>query len=746
MIKNFEPRLYQETIVHTCVLKNTLVVLPTGLGKTNIFLMLAAHRLTQYPNSKILFIGPTRPLIDQYLLVFKNHFEIDESQMAIFTGHVSPEKRGVLWEQSKIIFSTPQGLENDIISNRIALEDVSLLGIDEAHRGIGEYAYVFVAKQYVKKAKNPRIIALTASPGSDMQKIKDVCRNLFIEGIEVRTDTDPDVRPYVHDTKKEWVSVELTPPFLDIMPHLKAFLGTRLAKLNELGVIKELDEHYLKKAELIGLAGELRARLASGEKDFSVMTALSLMAEIMKMSHALELLETQGIPALQKYIQKLYAEAKTSSTKAIQSIMADVNFKSVVIKSQRYFEEKIEHPKLIGLQKIIQSELQKNPHLKIIIFNQYRDNALDILEKISAMEGVAAHIFVGQQKKGATGLSQKEQKRLLDEFREGKFNVLIATSIGEEGLDVPRVDIVIFYEPIPSVIRHIQRAGRTGRQEKGNVIILMAKNTRDEAYRWVAHHKEKQMYRNLESLKRNIVLTPEKTLLSYTQKSPEPNTPPLMVYADYREKGSGTIKELVDKNVVVKLERLESADYVLSPRVGAEFKTVEDFAQSIIDGRLLTQLKELKHNFERPLIIVEGPRDLYGARNIHANAIRGMLITITVRYGIPILFTNNPKETAALLYAVAQKEQEETGSAFTLHATKKPLSLTEQQEYIISALPGVGSTLAKPLLRQFGSVKNVVNATLYELQQVEKIGPLKAGQIHDIVSLPYERRDGEEKQ
>ncbi len=147
MIKNFTPRLYQESIFASCSAKNTLVVLPTGMGKTNVFLMLAAHRLKLYPNSKILFIGPTRPLIDQYYNVFREHFDLDEKEYAIFTGMVKPEKRAELWQKAKVIFSTPQGLENDIVSRRINLEEVSLLGVDEAHRAVGDYAYVFVAKQ-----------------------------------------------------------------------------------------------------------------------------------------------------------------------------------------------------------------------------------------------------------------------------------------------------------------------------------------------------------------------------------------------------------------------------------------------------------------------------------------------------------------------------------------------------------------------------------------------------------------------
>ncbi|MBW3015230.1 DEAD/DEAH box helicase, partial [Candidatus Woesearchaeota archaeon] len=208
MIKDFTPRLYQQTILATCANYNTLVVLPTGLGKTNIFLMLASQRLMQYPDSKVLFVGPTRPLIEQYYSVFKKHFNIDEDKIAVFTGMISPDKRAELWKKSQVIFSTPQGLENDIISDKIDISSVSLLGIDEAHRSVGDYSTVFIAKQYNKKSQWPRILALTASPGSDFEKINEVCKNLFIEKIEVRTDKDPDVKPYIQDVSVEWVEVE----------------------------------------------------------------------------------------------------------------------------------------------------------------------------------------------------------------------------------------------------------------------------------------------------------------------------------------------------------------------------------------------------------------------------------------------------------------------------------------------------------------------------------------------------------
>jgi len=734
MIKNFEPRLYQQTILATAAEKNTLVVLPTGMGKTNIFLMLAAQRLKHYPSSKVLFIGPTRPLIEQYMNVFKEHFEIDENDIAVFTGMVSPKKRAELWKKSRIIFSTPQGLENDIISNGINLEEVCLLGVDEAHRAIGDYAYVFVAKQFMKLSRFPRIIALTASPGSDMQKIQEVCKNLFIEDIEVRTDDDPDVKPYIQEMQIEWVNVELPRVFTDIQRLLLLFLRERFDKLKKIGILRRADVKYVSKSDLLQLQAELRSRILQGEKNFVVWNAISMLAEVMKVHHVIELLETQGIVSLQKYFEKLVSESKTSKTKAIKSIMNDSNFRLAMAKARILHEEKVEHPKLIELQNIIEKEVSEKKDVKIIIFNQYRDNAVDIAEKLNKIENVTAKIFVGQQKKNETGLSQKEQKHLLDDFKNGLLNVLVATSIGEEGLDIPKVDLVVFYEPIPSAIRSIQRRGRTGRQEKGRVIILMAKGTRDEAYKWVAHHKEKKMYRNLTNLRKKLNLSLHEKKELPVARFDESR---IKIFADYREKGSGVIKELAEDNVIVNLEALSYADYIVSSRCGIEAKTVEDFVDSIIDGRLLEQIKNLKNNFERPIIVIEGTQDIYGVRNVHHNSILGMMATIAVSYGIPIIQTRNFKETAALLQIIAKREQEETGKDFNLHADRKPATLKEQQEYVVSSLPGINLTLAKPLLKKFKTIKNIVNATDKELQEVEKIGPSKSKQIKDVVEKEY---------
>ncbi len=732
MIKDFEPRLYQQTILATCALKNTLVVLPTGLGKTNIFLMLAAQRLKQYPDSKIMLLGPTRPLIDQYLEAFKKNFEIDESKMVVITGFVDPDKRKEIYKNVKIVFSTPQTIENDIITHRIDLKDFSLLGIDEAHRSVGDYSYNFISKQYEKTADFPRIIAMTASPGSDLEKINEVMKNLHIEAIEVREEDSPDVKPYMQKVDMKWIEVHLPKDFLDTKKFFDDSLKTKLKEMKDLELIQSYQTSSLSRKELISLQGSLHARLSTGEKGPEIMRGLSLIAECMKIEHALELLECQGIESLHEYITNIMEDAKTTKVRATINLARDLYFRSAAIKVENIFKSGIEHPKLNRLKELITDKITANK--KVIVFTQFRDTGKIIVNSLSKIDGIKPKLFVGQMKKKDSGLSQKKQKEMLDEFRIDGFNVLVATSVGEEGLDIPKVDYVIFYEPIPSAIRHIQRRGRTGRMDDGEVYVLMTKNTRDEAYKWSAHHKEKRMHDILSKLQKSFDTTSSSRNNSLTKYITEKED--ITIFADHREKANGCIKELVSMGVKITLETLEIGDFLLSSRVAVEFKKVQDFVDSIIDGRLLQQLKNLK-KYEKPLIIIEGKEDLYSQRNIHPNAIRGMLATITVDYGIPIIRTDSAKETASLMAVIAKREQtDEKNKDFSLH-TNKPISDRELQEYIVSSLPGVGATLSKPLLERFKTVRKIFNASEESLQRVDLIGEKKAKRIRDILDKDY---------
>ena len=748
MLKNFTPRIYQESIFNTCTRYNTLVVLPTGLGKTNIFLMTAAFKVQQYPNSKILLLGPTRPLIKQYFDVFVKYLEINPDDMAIFTGSVKPEKREELWKKSKIIFSTPQGLENDIINKRINFEDVSLLGIDEAHRAVGNYSYVWLSKQYLEKANYPRVVAMTASPGAELEHIQEVCNNLGIEEIEVRTENDPDVMPYMQQVDISYVSVKLPEELAHIRKCFQIACSNKSEEIKQLGFSSPIPLDKASRKDLLGFQGQLHGELASGNRSHELLKSVSLMAEIMKLQHALELIETQGVNAVIKYISHLEEEAKTTKVKATQNVVVDSYVRMAMAKCLALNSQNIEHPKLNEIKKIIDDLIVKNPNAKFIVFSQFRDTIAKLVSIFNTIPNIKAQIFVGQANKKDTGLSQKQQLALLQEFRDGKFNVLVSSSVGEEGLDIPTVDTVIFYEPVPSAIRHIQRKGRTARNDKGSVIVLMTKDTRDEAYRWSAFHKERKMHRLLKDLKSKLKVSATKinngaakqtTLLEqptedYMEKIAKK---PIKIYADSREKGNTIVKELIDMGADVKLEKLEIGDYLASNRVGIEFKTIPDFVQSVIDGRLLPQLIELRRSFEKPILIVEGTENIYGIRNIHPNALQGMLVTIAVSFSIPILFTKTNKESAQIIATIARREQDEDDSPPNLHTSRKPISIKELQEYIISAFPGIGATLANPILKEFKTIKNLANASEEQIMNIANIGLGKAKKIREVLDTEY---------
>ncbi len=732
-LKDFNPRLYQESIFNSCKSKNCLVILGTGLGKTAVAMMLAAHRLELFPNSKILFLAPTRPLVAQHFETFKRHLDIDPEKLVFFTGHVKPEDRERLWKSASVIFSTPQSISNDILSNRVSLDDVSALVIDEIQHCVGDYDYVWICKQYDKVAKFPRILGLTASPGSDIDKINEVCKNAFIEDVEIRTEEDPDVKPYVQQVDIDYMLVDLPEEFKVVQKYLNDCSKSKLQKLKDQGLIGSMSN--VSKKDLLSMQKDLQRRIITGDRDFMIRNSVSVLAELMKVQHALELLETQGISSVFVYMKGIFDSADKTKVKAVKRLVKDADFKSAYIKTQIIIDSSLEHPKVDLLKSIVSSEVSKNPNTKIIVFNHYRDSVARLVDVLNKVDGVKAKSFVGQTKKLGVGLSQKEQIKILDDFKQGTYNVVCMTSVGEEGLDIVSVDLVIFFEPVPSAIRSIQRRGRTGRQSQGRVIVLVTKNTRDEAYRWTAHHKEKRMHRIISGLKDKLKLKSEKqpTIDSFSN-----NKNSFKVLVDSREKSSNIIRELVNLGAEVSMQSLPVGDYVISNRVGIEFKTKEDFVNSIIDKRLLSQVRALRNNFESPLLIIEGEEDIYMIRKVHPNAIRGMLSSIALDYNVPIIYTKNFKDTAALIYTIARREQENKDREFPLRLERKPLTTKEQQEYIVESLPGVGPSLAKSLLAEFGSISNVFSANKEDLKKVNNLGPKKADDIRSIIDGSYE--------
>ncbi len=511
-LQNISPREYQKEIFDTCKEYNTLIVLPTGIGKTLIALMLSIYKLEKFPLKKILFLAPTRPLAEQHLNYFKKHLPELFADMQLFTGKVKSSDRKNIFLTSDIIFSTPQCISNDVKNGLYDLKDVSLLIEDEAHRCMKNYAYNYVANHYkdlTSYENYHRIIGMTASPGSDKKIIQEICKNLSIEKVELRTRDDSNVKKYLQKLEFEKIDVEFPPRFNEMKIILKEMYEKYVDELKSRNLLFKPPT----KINLIELQKKLFFMASKGNNNYNVLLGISACASAVKIQHAMELLETQTLTSFESYLKKLYKEASQSKSRGVVKLVSKPEFNQVFLNCSELTSKKIEHPKIEKIKSLIEEEFSKDQSNKpkIIIFTQYRETASIISKKLNydlKDLGVKSKVFVGQTKKLVgdenIGLSQKEQKLIIEEFSEGTTNIIVSTSIGEEGLDIPEVNAVIFYEPVPSAIRKIQRAGRTARLMKGKLIILVTKNTRDESYYWSAFHKEKKMYSAIQNINDDI--------------------------------------------------------------------------------------------------------------------------------------------------------------------------------------------------------------------------------------------------
>lgn len=505
-----KPREYQEAIFSTAKNRNTLVVLPTGLGKTLIALLVAMDRLEKFPGSKVVFLAPTRPLAEQHFNSFKSQLPELYATMELFTGSVEASKRKKLFARADIIFSTPQCVANDLRGLLYSMHEVSLLVVDEAHRSLKNYDYTNVLRFYKQQSENQRILGLTASPGSDAGKVKEICAHLAAEAIEVRSRDSKDVISYLQDREFKKVEVPFPKEFVEIQVLLKRIYDSKVNELRE----RNLLYGPANKISLLQLQGKLAAR-ASQSKDFMAMLGMSATATAIKVAHAMELLETQTLFGLREYMKGLQEQAREKKTRGVQKLVSSGEFNAAMISLDQLLTSGIEHPKLEECAVIVENHFEENSNSKVIVFTQFRETAVQLVNRLNKSEGIKASTFFGQAKKGETGYSQKEQKEIIDKLNNGELNVIVATSIGEEGLDISEVGAVIFYEPIPSAIRKIQRAGRTARLSPGKLIILMTKDTRDVAYHYASTAREKKMYKVIEQVRDDLAKKKDKSLSDF---------------------------------------------------------------------------------------------------------------------------------------------------------------------------------------------------------------------------------------
>ncbi|MCI4335939.1 MAG: DEAD/DEAH box helicase [Thermoplasmata archaeon] len=495
-----DDRLYQAHIAETAVGHNTLVVLPTGLGKTAIALRVAAEHLLRSPTKSILFLAPTRPLVNQHAQSIRD--ALFAPPITVLTGTLSPEQRATRLLAPQVIVATPQVIANDLAPGVLSLRDFSLIIFDEAHRAVGDYPYAVIG-QANQAGPRARVLAMTASPGSRRERIREVWANLDIERFEYRTTSDPDVQPYVHAIGVTTVEVKVPPEVKELAVWLRSAVQ-RQATAPELQ--RFLPEGFSgSRRDFLALGENLRrqldlARRRGGDVPAVIWAAVTTQSTAMKALHALELVESQGADQLRAFLEEQEKPRKGRVTPSQRRFLSDPDVHRVrsVLATLT-----VDLPKVEKAVELSREELRRNPAARVILFTQYRDTAEAVVRALEAAHDPAIRParFVGQSSRGGDiGLTQKEQGAVLARFRLGEVNCLVATSVAEEGLDIPSTDLVIFYEPVPDVIRTIQRRGRTGRARTGRAMVLVAEGTRDVGLARSAGARERRMHAMLEEV------------------------------------------------------------------------------------------------------------------------------------------------------------------------------------------------------------------------------------------------------
>ncbi|MGQ3329775.1 DEAD/DEAH box helicase [Halorubrum sp. FL23] len=777
-------RRYQLQLADAAADEHTLVCLPTGLGKTTVSLLVTAERLHE-AGGKALFLAPTKPLVQQHADFYREALSIPDDEIVVFTGDVKPDDRAALWDDARIVIATPQVVENDLVGNRISLRDVTHCTFDECHRATGDYAYVYIAERYHADAADPLVTGMSASPGGDTEEIETVCENLGLVNVEVMTEDDADVDEYTHDTDVQWEQVTLPDEVLDIRDALNEVITDRLEKLKQLGVTNTTNPDLSQK-DLNKMRGQLKQMMDNDQSEG--YKGMSTHAEVMKLRRATELVETQSVESVRRYFERQREAARSSgASKASQRMVADPKVREAMRKAESFDGL---HPKFSKARILLAEMLGINGGERAILFTESRDTAEALVEFLSASFDVRK--FVGQgDKDGSDGMSQKQQQQTLDEFKAGEFEVLVSTSVAEEGLDVPEVDLVCFYEPVPTAIRSIQRKGRTGRQAEGKVVVLMAEDTRDEAFFWISRRREKKMASQLTELK-EATDDIEETVGDDGQagldafagtsggdgeatdsgdgdggltdfaaarggedgESDDAEASDsdddgvvatagvdegVEVVVDQRELDSSIAKDLSTRDgLVTRLETLAVGDYVLSDRVAVERKSAADFVDSMLDAdrSMFEQVGELSRAYARPVMVVEGT-NLYGQRDIDPNAIRGALASLAVDFDVSVLRTEGESDTTELLATIAKREQETRDREVSVHGEKTTKTRAEQQEYVVSSIADIGPVTARTLLEHFGTVEAVMTAPEDDLLAVDGVGPVTAERIREVVGSEY---------
>ncbi|KAJ5156340.1 ATP-dependent DNA helicase mph1 [Penicillium capsulatum] len=494
-------RDYQFNITQKGLFHNLLVALPTGLGKTFIAATIMLNWFRWTKDAQIVFVAPTKPLVSQQVSACLDIAGIPRSDTTMLTGGAAPGLRAQEWQSKRVFFMTPQTLTNDLKTGIADPKRIVLLVVDEAHRATGGYAYVEVVKFLRRFNQSFRVLALTATPGSTVESVQAVIDGLDISRVEIRTEQSLDIRDYVHARNIEIETFENSDEMVFCMELISTTLQPLVNNLQTMNAYWGKDPLALTAYGLTKARQQWMASDAGRNASFGVKGMVnSIFSVLASLAHAIDLLKYHGIvPFYRHLVHFKSTTAGGKGGKYPKQVVQHESFKKLLDHLEPWSKnpEFIGHPKLEYLKSVILNHFMDagegkedndgnsgRPATRVMIFVHFRDSAEEVtrvLNRYAPM--IRPHIFVGQSSaKGSEGMNQKTQLEIIQQFKEGKYNTIVATSIGEEGLDIGEVDLIVCYDSSASPIRMLQRMGRTGRKRAGNITLLLMKGKEEDSY------------------------------------------------------------------------------------------------------------------------------------------------------------------------------------------------------------------------------------------------------------------------
>nr|XP_012225008.1 PREDICTED: Fanconi anemia group M protein homolog [Linepithema humile] len=476
--ENYPVREYQFNIVKSVLYRNTLVCLPTGLGKTFIAAVVMYNFWRWYPYGKIVFLAPTKPLVAQQIDACYEVMGIPSIDMMELTGAINQKNREIAWSKKRIIFATPQVFHNDLERSIVPSHLVKCVVVDEAHKALGKHSYCECIRILSTQNQYFRILALSATPGNKLDNVHEVIQNLHISHLELREENSIDIMPYINKRKVDIILVPLSNELATFKEKYVVIMDRHVRFLMQYNILRGYTAN-ISKGRIFHLLKEFKTKTDKSGNYAQIMKTLNIL---LTMYHAYELMIRHGLRAFCKFYRTHSDKFWMNSENHLQDLLHEIetylgpfpNIHPNGDVSEIPADLIFGHNKFHKLKELLENHFKTNSSnqkdTRAIVFVEYRDivNEVYIL-LLQSKPVIRPQMFVGQASQ-----KQKQQIKALEDFRNNHVNVLISTSIGEEGLDVGEVDLIICFDVSQhSPIRLVQRMGRTGRKRDGHIIVLV---------------------------------------------------------------------------------------------------------------------------------------------------------------------------------------------------------------------------------------------------------------------------------